>query len=138
MGNIFQYIGLLICPGHRDIPKCKNRKIRRNLGYQKQEPDEDEEEVVVIGAGKATDAMESMALEEVSVVEEDVVEICITPTTPGMVLTSEIFLEISVVPIGMPFKGSGLSYVSHQCSREKSFDGHINDGACRGRGCGVG
>ena len=46
-----------------------------------------------------------MAVEEVAVVEEDVVEIRINTTKPGMVLTPNIFIRISAVLIGTPFRG---------------------------------
>ena len=50
-------------------------------------------------SGKSKDVMDVVAKEEVSMVEEDVMAIQITPTTPGMVLTSEILIGISAVPI---------------------------------------
>ena len=50
-------------------------------------------------SGKATDGKE-----DVAAVEEDVVSILIDPTTPGKLLTSNIFLGISEVPIGMLFR----------------------------------
>ena len=43
-------------------------------------------------------------MEEMAVSEEDVLAIQISPTTPGTVLTSEILLGISAVPIGMLFR----------------------------------
>ena len=42
---------------------------------------------MVVGYGKVTDVTEALAVEEVSLVEEDLVEIRTAPTTPGMVLT---------------------------------------------------
>ena len=46
-------------------------------------------------------------MDEVAVVQEDVAMIRIVPTTPGTVLTSDIFLSISAVPIGMLFRKTG-------------------------------
>ena len=43
-------------------------------------------------------------MDEVAVVQEDMAIIRIVPTTPGTVLTSDIFLSISEVPIGMIFR----------------------------------
>ena len=59
---------------------------------------------MVVDSGKATDTAEVVVMEEVSVVEEILMVIRITPTTPGMVLISEIFLGISAVPIGVLFR----------------------------------
>ena len=56
-------------------------------------------------SGKSKDVMDVVAKEEVSMVEEDVMAIQITPTTPGMVLTSEILIGISSVPIWIAFMG---------------------------------
>ena len=55
---------------------------------------------MVVGSGKATDATYVVA-----VVEEDVVEICIAPKTPGMVLQSEKIFGFPSVPIGITFRG---------------------------------
>ena len=49
---------------------------------------------MAVGAGKATDATEAVAAEEVVAGEQDVVAIRITTTTPGLVLTPDIFLGI--------------------------------------------
>ena len=61
-----------------------------------------------MGAGKLTDTMDAVAVEEVAMVEEDVVTISISPTTPGMLLTSGIFIRISAVTISMPLRGGRL------------------------------
>ena len=53
-----------------------------------------------------TDTMDAVAVEEVAMVEEDVVTISISPTTPGMLLTSGIFIRISAVTISMPLRGT--------------------------------
>ena len=49
---------------------------------------------MVVGAGKATDATEAVAVEVVSMVEEDMVGIHIVPTTHVMLLKPDIFLGI--------------------------------------------
>ena len=54
-----------------------------------------------MGTGKETDATKAVDMVEVAMVE-----IRIAPTTPGMVFTSERFLGISAVPIGIPFRGT--------------------------------
>ena len=59
---------------------------------------------MVVDSGKATDSTEEVYMEEVDTVEEDVVVIQISPTTPGMVLISDRFLGISAVPIGVLFR----------------------------------
>ena len=58
-----------------------------------------------MGTDRVIDATKAVAM-----VEEDGVVIWIAPTTPGMVLRSEIFLDISAVPIGMPF-GETVKYM---------------------------
>ena len=60
---------------------------------------------MVMGTVKAKDTMEAVSMEEVAVVKEYMVEICISPITPGMLLKSNIFLGIAEVPIGRPFRG---------------------------------
>ena len=53
---------------------------------------------------KVTDTTEVVDVEDVSVVEEGVMSVQITPITLGMVLISEIFIGISVVSIGILFR----------------------------------
>ena len=48
--------------------------------------------------------MEAVDVEEVAAVEEEVVVIQISPTTPGMVLISKRFRVILALPIGMHFR----------------------------------
>ena len=55
-------------------------------------------------SGKAADVTDVVAVEEVATVEEDVVEIQITPTMHGTVLASDIFIRISAVLIWMLFR----------------------------------
>ena len=52
------------------------------------------EEIVVVYSSKVIYATEVMAIEEVAVVGDDVVEIRIAPTTAGMVLIPYIFLGV--------------------------------------------
>ena len=87
-----------------------------------------------MGASKAIDVAEVVSIKEVVVVEEDVVAIQIIPTTPGMLFTSNIFLGISEVPIGMPFRGA----VDHILAVNVAMEGlgRGNDGACGGYGFG--
>ena len=59
---------------------------------------------MVLDAGKVTYATEELAVEEVTVVEEDGVAIRIAPTKPGMIFISWIFIGISEVPTGMLFR----------------------------------
>ena len=54
--------------------------------------------------GKTIYAMEVVDVEEVDVVEEELLAIRITHTTPVMVLIPERFLGISAVPNGMLFR----------------------------------
>ena len=59
---------------------------------------------MIMESGKAIDATNAVAMEDMDVVEEDVVVIQIDPTTPGMVLTSKIFLGILEVLNGILFR----------------------------------
>ena len=61
---------------------------------------------MLVYSGRLKDATEAVYMEEVTAVEEDVVEIMIAPTTPGTVLVFDIFLVISAVPIGILFRES--------------------------------
>ena len=59
---------------------------------------------MIMESGKAIDATNAVAMEDMDVVEEDVVVIQIDPTTPGMVLTSKIFLGVLEVLNGILFR----------------------------------
>ena len=59
-----------------------------------------------LGAVNAKDSKEVWYVEYVVMVGEDVLVIRIALKTPRMVLTYDIFLGISTVPIGMPFRGA--------------------------------
>ena len=59
---------------------------------------------MVVDYGKDTDAAEVVDVEEVATVKEVVVAIHIIPKTPGIVLTSQIFIGISAVPFGVLFR----------------------------------
>ena len=65
-------------------------KIRRNIDSRRLGPVKDKEEVVAVDSIKDKYLIEAVAMEEVPMVEEDVVDIRITPTTPWTVLTSKI------------------------------------------------
>ena len=61
---------------------------------------------MVVDSGKAIDVMDAVAVEEVAMVEEEVVVLRIAPTTLVTVFIFKIFLGISAVPIGVPFRGT--------------------------------
>ena len=74
--------------------QIQKSKIRRNVNYQRWVLVEYEEEIMLVNSGKATDASELVSVEEVAVVEEEEVAICISCITPGTVLISEIIIGV--------------------------------------------
>ena len=87
---------------------------------------------MVVGTGKATDAIEAVAVEDVAVVEENVAVILIAHTIPGMVLTSNRYIRILIVPIGMPFRGTVKRMLAVNVSMERLaadalMTGHVGD-----------
>ena len=87
---------------------------------------------MIMESGKAIDATNAVAMEDMDVVEEDVVVIQIDPTTPGMVLTSKIFLGILEVLNGILFRDTDEHMLAINAAvirlvKEKVTEVHMGD-----------